>query len=58
MFGINESDYTTDSSKKINFKYTGTDYVHSNKNVFGVQFVGEQTCFNHKDFVCPFKSTK
>ena len=56
MFGMNESDYSTDYSKKMGFKYIGSDYVHSNKNVFGVQFVGERTCFNQKEFVFPFKN--
>lgn len=60
MFGMDytyQADYTIDASKKMGFKYIGTDYVQSNKNVFGVQFVGERSCFNQKDFVCPFKNT-
>ena len=60
MFGMDytyQADYIVDPSKKMGFKYIGTDYVQSNKNVFGVQFVGERTCFNQKDFVCPFKNT-
>lgn len=53
---FNNIDYVEDKSKKLMFSYIGNQYIRSTNNVFGVQFVGDRSCFHQSDFVCPFKS--
>ena len=49
------SDYIINTNNVMKIEYIGNDYVRCENNVFGTKFVGENKCFNQKNFVCPFK---